>query len=366
MIVRDESAVIERCLASVRDLIDTWVICDTGSVDGTQAIIRRALEGIPGELHERPWVDFGHNRSELLDLAHGTADYLLLLDADMTVTAGAELPTTLTADSYLLRQTGDPEYWNKRLVRSDLEWSYVGSTHEYLTSSSPAEAEERLDAIVIDHHADGGARADKFERDRTLLERDLKHDPTNGRSVFYLAQTYRDLGEREQAATLYERRAQMDGWPEEVFYSLYQAGVLRAELGDWPRGMATLIAAFEYRPARLEPVYELASRLRLREEYESAHLFAARGVGRPMPPDVLFLHPWVYRWGLLFEYSITSYWTGDARASLKACNQLLALGELPAPYREQTRRNRTYAMQRIDQLGATRPGAFSHTAPRPR
>ena len=82
MIVRDEAAVIERCLASVRDHIDTWVICDTGSTDGTQDLVRTALSGIPGELHERPWVDFGHNRTELLRLARGKADFLLLLDAD--------------------------------------------------------------------------------------------------------------------------------------------------------------------------------------------------------------------------------------------------------------------------------------------
>ena len=34
---------------------------------------------------ERPWVNFGHNRSEAFALARGTADWLLALDADMTV-----------------------------------------------------------------------------------------------------------------------------------------------------------------------------------------------------------------------------------------------------------------------------------------
>src|SRR6201996_5096910 len=92
MIVRDESAVIERLLGSVHDLLDTWLICDTGSVDCTQALIERSLADIPGELHERPWVDFGHNRTELMRLAHGRADYLLLLDADMTVTQTTPLP----------------------------------------------------------------------------------------------------------------------------------------------------------------------------------------------------------------------------------------------------------------------------------
>jgi glycosyltransferase involved in cell wall biosynthesis len=64
MIVKNEAPVIGRCLASVRPLIDQWVIVDTGSTDGTQALIREALADLPGVLIERPWVDFAHNRNE--------------------------------------------------------------------------------------------------------------------------------------------------------------------------------------------------------------------------------------------------------------------------------------------------------------
>ncbi len=116
MIVRDEAAVIERLLGSLRGLIDTWVICDTGSVDGTPALIAQALSGIPGELHERPWQDFGHNRTELMRLARGTADYLLLLDADMTIEQSAALPK-LDADAYLLREAGSLDFRGPRQVR---------------------------------------------------------------------------------------------------------------------------------------------------------------------------------------------------------------------------------------------------------
>ena len=36
MIVKNEQPVIRRCLASVKEMIDYWVIVDTGSTDGTQ------------------------------------------------------------------------------------------------------------------------------------------------------------------------------------------------------------------------------------------------------------------------------------------------------------------------------------------
>ena len=55
---------------------------DTGSDDGTQNIVREFFHDIPGELHERPWVDFAHNRSQALALARSHGDYSLIIDAD--------------------------------------------------------------------------------------------------------------------------------------------------------------------------------------------------------------------------------------------------------------------------------------------
>src|SRR5579872_6946362 len=82
MIVKDEAAVIERCLSSVKDALDYWVIVDTGSTDDTQNVIRKYLNDIPGELHQRPWKNFGHNRNEALKLTKNKGDYVLFIDAD--------------------------------------------------------------------------------------------------------------------------------------------------------------------------------------------------------------------------------------------------------------------------------------------
>jgi glycosyltransferase involved in cell wall biosynthesis len=62
MIVRNEAHIVERVLDAVAPYVSSWVIVDTGSDDGTQDVIRNHMArlGIPGELYERPWCNFGH------------------------------------------------------------------------------------------------------------------------------------------------------------------------------------------------------------------------------------------------------------------------------------------------------------------
>ena len=72
MIVKNEAHVIRECLETVRNLIDTYVICDTGSTDNTAEVIQDCLKGTPGEILHHDWVDFGTNRSQSLKACDGS------------------------------------------------------------------------------------------------------------------------------------------------------------------------------------------------------------------------------------------------------------------------------------------------------
>lgn len=339
MIVRDEAAVIGRCLASVRPLIDHWVICDTGSADGTQQLVADALAGVPGTLAERPWRDFGHNRTELMALASGTADYLLLLDADMTLRHTAPLPD-LHADAYLLRHSGDLEYWVPRLVRGDRCWRFEGSTHEYLTSEAPI-SEEQLEGLVIDHHADGGRRGEKLDRDRRLLRAHLDNKPDDARATFYLAQTLRDLGDDVAAAELYRKRAGMEGWDEETYYAAFQAGALLAR-SDVEAGIAALEEAVRVRPSRGEALHELARVHRFLGHHEKARALAERGAALPHPHDRLFVHRDIHDWGFRFEQAMAAHMAGRPAEALTLADGLLDEGRLPPEVAHALRESRAY------------------------
>ena len=97
-----------------------------------------------------------------------------------------------------------------------------------------------------------------------------------------------------------------------------------------------------------------ASRLRVRRRHHTAYALLVDVVDRPAPDDLLFTRPWVYRWGLLFEFSISAHWVGDHAGALRACDRLLAVRDLPERIRRQVEINREFSAPH-----ATRPDLSS-------
>ncbi len=233
MIVRDETHIIERCLTSALPIIDNWTIIDTGSDDDTPDCVKDLLADVEGTLHRRHWWNFGANRSELMSLARGTADLLLLLDADDEVKITNHVTVEDNADAYMVHvDDGGPSYSQPRLVSGNVAWRYEGATHEYLTSDAmPVPIGPTVDGLTLRHHCDGSRRPRKFDDDERLLRVWVEDHPDDPRGVFYLANTLRDLGRYDEALPLYWQRAQMGGWMQEAEAAAMQA--LRLQAGDY-------------------------------------------------------------------------------------------------------------------------------------
>lgn len=340
MIVKDETKVLCRCLASVKPLIDYWVIVDTGSTDGTQDMIRKFLSDIPGDLYERPWVDFAHNRNEALELAREQGDYILIIDADgeLVFEEGFSLPP-LNLDGYsIINRAHETHFPILQLISSTSAWNWEGVLHEYLACPSAQCA--TLEGVHTRVKYEGVRSQDpnKFLKDISVLEKALKEDPDNIRYQFYLAQSYRDANQPKEAIAAYTKRVLMEGWGEEVFWSLYQIGHQREKLGD-SDVEESFLTAYQYRPTRAEPLYHLARLKRKNQNYLDAFYYAKIGLDLPYPSDILFLEHWVYEWGLLMEYSLAAYWLGIYSEAEKATRQLIEGETIPDYVKEQARAN---------------------------
>lgn len=354
MIVKNESKVIRRCLDSVLPIIDYWVIVDTGSDDGTQKIIKDYMKDVPGELHERPWINFEHNRNEALQLAKGKADYLLFIDADEILAYDKDfrLPSLKEDFYYIMTHFSGTAYARIQLIKNSLNWKWTGILHETINSPE-ARTHALLAGVINDVHTDGARSLDpdKYKKDIKILEAGLRDEPNNSRYVFYLAQSYKDAEDYENSLKYYKKRVEMGGWNEEIFYSLLQIGVLEQILNKDPEAILNAFTkAYHYRPSRMEPLYYLANYYRIKGNYALGYLIGSIAAKMPMTKDILFVQKWMYDYGALLELSICSYWIGKYDECAQICHRILTIPNLPKNVQECVERNLAFANSKMMEL----------------
>lgn len=324
MIVRNEEKVIERCLNRVKDHIDYWVIVDTGSDDKTPDLIQKTLSDIPGELHHRPWVNFGVNRSESLRFAKGKADYLLLCDADEQIIFSDKFDSSeLTEEAYSIGHVGEETYFVPYLLRGDVNWGYVGVTHEFLASDHIF-SKKKLHTLSILDLQDGGFKHDKFERDIKLLEQGLIDEPNNSRYKYYLANSYYNVKNYEKAIEWYKKRIEDGGWIEEVTMAYENLGICYDELGKKEEALHYWLEAYDYNPNRLESLYCAVRLLRLNGKQRLGYHLGKIAKEIPYPSeDILRVRPQLYTYWIYYELSILAYYGNDSKLGYDCCKHVL-------------------------------------------
>lgn len=353
MIVKNESAVICRCLKSVLPIIDYWVIVDTGSTDGTQEIIKNFMKenNIEGELHERPWVNFGHNRNEALKLTKGKSDYVFFIDADEYLDFEPEfkLPELDKDYYYITVSYGGTKYGRNALINNRLNWQWVGVLHEVVCCPD-AKTHGNLEKVYNIVVTDGARSKDplKYEKDAALLESALIDEPNNSRYVFYLAQSYLDCSNYPKALENYEKRIKMGGWDQEVFYSMLKIGNILENM-EKPRKeiVRAYIRAYKYRSTRAEPLYFLTHYYRVNQDYASGYKVGKLAQTIPLSQDVLFVQHWIWDFGLPLELSICAYWTGRYEECQQICLELLKKESLPPNFRTCVETNLGFANAKL-------------------
>ena len=330
MIVKNETKIIKRLLETVLPLIDTYCICDTGSTDNTINTIKTFFDNVnmSGKIVEEPFRNFEYNRNYALKQCFGmdNADYILFLDADMVldITNNAsimEFKKSMNKDAYYLLQGNNKfHYQNLRIIRNTGQFSYWGVTHEYIqTPANTTIYRIPKSVLFINDIGDGGAKADKFTRDIRLLTEGLIQNPNNDRYTFYLANSYKDSQQYENAIETYKKRIELKGWNQEVWYSYYCIGLCYKELNDMKNAIFYWLEGYNYLPERIENLYEIIHYYRTNGNYVLVDVFynmAQRSRDNINEENQLFFKKDVYDYKIDYEFSISGFYSNQQKIDM--------------------------------------------------
>lgn len=403
MIVKNESKNMVRLLNSVKSIIDCISIVDTGSTDDTPDVIKNWCinNKIKYAIHHEPFKNFAYNRTHSVQMAQKTypdVDYLLLSDADFVweINTGGIFNKRLLYDhKYLVNQYNTTiSYDNIRLLSAKVDWECLCLTHEYWSECKVQRQHvgeirtHTLTTIKINDLEDGGCKTDKFVRDERLLleglsDPDLRLDHKI-RYTFYLAQTYKCLGNYESSIEYYKKRIEYKGWAEEVYISYYQIGKCYDSMSDIYKKVIDLtekktlteneqkyinehnknnlpieelyilwnkindnaikwyVDGWIYRPSRAESLYHATALTRKISRHEDSYKYALIGKKIMLSNDTLFVEPKCYAesWCYDYEISIICFYLKDKKQEgADACLRLLDRTDLPEDIRQRTEQN---------------------------
>ena len=284
MIVKNESHVIVDTLKNLCESfpLSSWVISDTGSSDGTQQLIKSffATRGISGELREDAWIDFGTNRSLVLQYAYKKSDYVLMWDADDRIHGTVTLPTKMDADQYIvLFRLGDIQWHRSQLFNNQKRWIYKGVLHEIAECLDGAKTHCVLEGPYYASGNCTGARnsdPEKYLKDALLLEKAYHtaiaaKDSIAARYAFYCANSYRDASNRAKAIEFYKHTLALDGWTQEKYIACMELYDQYDATKDPDQGVLYLMESTKYDLTRVECVYRLVKYYACKELMEPAY-----------------------------------------------------------------------------------------------
>ncbi len=275
MIVKNEEKVLERCLNSVKDLVDEIIIADTGSTDRTKEIAGRFTKNI----YDFPWIDdFSAARNFAYDKA--TKEYILWLDADDIILPEdavkfRKLKKTLSSDIdivMMLYNIGfDAQgkvtfsYYRERLSKNIPRFRWSEPVHECLQLGGNIINSD----IGITHAKPPGARSSRnLEIYENLLSKGTKLSP---RGTYYYARELKDNGRFEDAIDAFEQFLDSGlGWVEDNIAACGELAKCYREQGDSKRAFRAMLRSFQYDTPRGELCCQIGYHFKEQKEYRKA------------------------------------------------------------------------------------------------
>jgi len=217
MIVKNEEGYLPRCLESIIDIVDEIIIVDTGSTDRTVEIAKN----YGAKVYYYQWNNnFSEARNE--SLKYATKDWILILDADDELHAQYKENLKLFLNNELDENTvyffetlsyyGDTVdnncitvNLNPRMFKNNREIHYEGKIHNQLVYAQ-GKYDTICSSIKIHHYGYLSkiiTSKKKRNRNITILNEQIKKEPSNKFNYFNLGNEYTSLGDVKKALEYY-------------------------------------------------------------------------------------------------------------------------------------------------------------------
>ncbi len=223
MIVKNEEAVLERCLESVHGIADEIIIADTGSTDNTVSIAKKFTDHV----YSFEWTD-DFSAARNFSYSKATKEYIMWLDADDVIdeknrqllitlkeTLPSETDVVMLPYNTAFDASGNPTFscFRERITRRSPSFLWREPVHEHLPISG---AVEQRDAAVS--HMPGVRAPGHSDRNlRIYRSRVSKGEPLSTRGMYYFARELKAHGLLDEAAAQYELvLRQNDIWKEDA------------------------------------------------------------------------------------------------------------------------------------------------------
>ena len=342
-------SMIESCLPIVDEICAT----DTGSSDRTKEIIASFSNRLQVHIYDEPWKNFAQARTAMMANAKVCkCDYYLIMDTDELLEIGENFEKEkLTEDGYLIHTlSGGLSYYRERLVKSTFEWIWKGYAHEYMVSPPGMRSYARLKGLTMNVPGKSVPFSRNIIRNYKLLLEDYKDNPDNSRTIFYLAETCRDLRWLDDAIIYYTLRLKMGGYQEEIYYSMLQLGIIYSWLSDFEKAKEWLYKAIEKNTNRTEAMYNLALLLQKENRHDLATMYLDRIVKTPPSDDVLFISKNIADYEAEFQLSISCFYSGEYDRALDIGLKLNKRSDLPINIRQQNQKNIVFFRRKWNEI----------------
>jgi glycosyltransferase involved in cell wall biosynthesis len=300
LIVKDEVKTLQTCIDSVKSIVDEYVIVDTGSTDGTQEIIKKV-----GVLYEKPFTNFVEMKNYACSLA--TGEYILLLDADKTITSGLEFIKEHIATNVecLYADVIEPDdygnvhqtYLCALLWKNNGDWKFEGpGVHEVIVGSKPTFIDHRIKVTHRHLHRDRDYYMKRFESYIVILNDYLKDHPDDPRGRFYLGRTLMDLTHWMEAITQFKYYLKLKtNYRDECWQAAHDIAKCWAAVGEFDKCLEACDLAESIDPRRADIPYMRGQVAYERGEMEEALKHFEKAKSLPIPQDIiLFLNPFMH------------------------------------------------------------------------